>query len=812
MRRTLISFLWCTIAIGGASGQQVLEEKIKLESPVNIGLDEVNRTFVAPAPQLKSAKAKSTFVVDYVNFPEEAKRAFQYAVSIWENNISSPTPINIQVSWKNLDGPIIAQSRPAIFYKNFDGAPLRDVYYPVVLVEKFMGKEKNTAKEPDIICSFNQQKPFYFGTDGRTPTTQYDLVTVALHEIAHGLGISGFIGNKNGIGSIENSTNSPSSYDYYIFNTNKQQIANTSLFKSPSTDLYRQITSDKLNFLSTENVEQPISAIYAPGTWHNGASIYHLKPGACDAENSDLMTPFSYKGEAIHNIGKNTLQILNEIGWEEAFFKMAQLKDFEPTSNELPIETVQLSEAKMNSLQVVFSTDNFNTKDSAALAYNADTQNFEGKLPVASYVGKVLYYFRAEKLDGQSLSYPESAPKNFFSFTIGRDYYPPVLAHNPSKLITNNEIEFTATASDNVAVESVTIEYRINGETQGPFALTSTIDDNYKGKLQLPLPIKNSDVVEYRIIARDNTARKNKKCLPATGLFTLEVFEPFEPVRGYFSDFNSLTSDFTISDFEINTPTGFTNANLHTISPYPESTMETEKYNLIAQLNYPVILDDNGQMSFDEIVLVEPGDECSDFSDKMIRDFVIVEASKNNGTTWHALINAYDSRINSTWEDQFSSTLKSNMSAAVGHENMFWQQTINLTENSEFSAGDTVLFRFRLASDNSVNGWGWAIDNLKIQNVTTANHEMTMSEDLNIYPNPFTNYVYVDCAKLGDQSQVEIRVSDLTGKTVYREINYDVRYNPKVKLDLSTIQPGVYLTSIIDSHLNTVTKRIIKHQ
>lgn len=811
MRRTLISFLWCIVSISGASGQQVFEEKMESGSPVNIALDEVNRTFVAPVPQLKSAKAKSTFTINYVNFPEEAKKAFQYAVSIWEHNISSVIPINIVASWDNLQGNIIAQSRPALFYKNFNEAPLRDVYYPVVLVEKLMGKEKNSNKEPDIICSFNQQKAFYFGTDGNTPSTQYDFVTVALHEIAHGLGISGFISDKNGIGSIENPTNSPSSYDYYIFNTNKQQIANTSLFKSPSRDLHHQITSDKLNFSSAANVDKVISALYAPATWNNGASIYHLKHGTCGPEESNLMTPFSYKGEAIHNIGQNTLQILSEIGWEEVSFKMAKIKDTENTSNELPIETSALSGFEANTLQVVFSINNFNTTDSVDLIYNAKTKKFEGKLRLASYEGEVMYYYRAEKSNGQTLTYPCSAPENLFSFTIGRDYYPPVLAHNPSKVIVNNEIEFTAVASDNVAIGSVKIEYRINGKSQEPFTLTATNDDIYTGKFRIPVPVKSTDVVDYRIIARDNTARKNKKCLPASGLFQLKVFEPFQPVSGYFTDFNSLTNDFTISDFEINAPTGFTNANLHTTNPYPESTMENEKYNLIAQLNYPIILNDGGLMTFDEIVLVEPGEGGSDFSDDSFRDFVIVEASKNNGTTWHALVNAYDSRINSTWENQFSSTLKSNMSAAVGHENMFWQQTIHLTEHPEFSAGDTVLFRFRLASDNSVNGWGWAIDNLKIQNITTANHGMALREDLNVYPNPFTNYVYIDCANLENQSQVEIRVSDVSGKTVYRETNYDIRYNPKLKIDLSAIQPGVYLTSIVDSHFNTVTKRIVKH-
>ncbi len=792
MRGTLISFLWCIVATSSVSGQ-VLDEKFESESPVNIGLDKVNRTFVAPAPQLKSAKAKSTFAVNYVNFPEEAKRAFQYAVSIWEHNISSEVPIYIQASWENLEGNIIAQSRPALFYKNFSKAPLRDVYYPVALVEKLMGKEKNTSKQPDIICSFNKLKSFYFGTDGNTPVTQFDMVSVALHEIAHGLGISGFIIDKNGVGSIENPTNSPSAYDYYIFNTNKQQIANTSLFKSPSVDLHYQITSEELDFLSVVNNDQRISALYAPRTWQSGASIYHLKQGANGPEDSDLMTPYSYKGEAIHNIGRNTLQILSEIGWEDSAFKMAQIKDFEQTSSELPIEVANLSEVKMNSLQLVYSTNNFNTKDSAALIYNADTQKFEGKLSVTPYEGKVMYYFRADQAGGKKLTFPISAPNSLLSFTIARDNYSPVLVHNPSKLIVNNQIEFTAVATDNVAIESVTIEYRINGNTQEPFALTSVNDDNYKGMLQLPVPVKNTDVVEYRIIARDNTARKNKKCLPVTGLYSLKVFEPFQPIRGYFSDFNTEASDFTISDFEINTPAGFTNANLHTLSPYPESTLENEKYNLIAHLNYPVILEENGQMTFDEIVLVEPGEDDSDFSDEKFRDFVIVEASKNNGTNWHALVNGYDSRINSSWEDQFSRTLKSSVSVAAVHENMFWKQTINLTENPEFSAGDTVLFRFRLASDNSINGWGWAIDNLKIQNITTSNDEIAVSENLNVYPNPFTNYVYIDCANMADQSQIEVMINDLTGKTVYRETNYDVHYNPKLKIDL------------------TITKRIVKH-
>lgn len=811
MRRTLISLLWCIAAIGYVSGQQTFEEPIQSESPVNIALDEVKKVFVAPAPQLKSATAKSTITVNYVNFPEAAKAAFQYAASIWEHHISSPVPINIRATWEELQGNIIAQSRPALFYKNFKDAPLPDVYYPVVLTEKFTGKAKNAHNEPDILCSFNLNKSFYFGTDGQTPASQYDFVTVALHEIAHGLGISGFISNENGMGTIKNPSHSPSSYDYYIFNASKQQITNPALFASPSSELHRQITSDQLNFSSIAQVNRPISAIFAPGTWRDGASIYHIKEGNCSTNDSHLMTPYSYKGEAIHNIGDNTLQILAEIGWKDKVFKMTALKDAENSNGGLPVAASSLSGYEISTLQLVFSTNNFSTKDSVALNYNPANQQFEGSIPLSNYQGEVWYYYRAKNPEGQLVTYPSSTLHGGLTFTIGRDYYPPELAHNPSKIIVNNEIEFTAVASDNVAIGSVKIEYRINGKSQKPLTLTPIGNETYTGRFKIPVALKNTDIVDYRIVARDNTARKNKKCLPASGLFSVKVFEPFLPVRSYFSDFDTPANDFTISDFEINRPHGFTNANLHTLAPYPESSLENEKYELAAHLNYPVILEENGQMTFDEIVLVEPGEEGASCTEKTFKDFVVVEASKDHGTTWHALVNAYDSSINPTWESRFSNTLKSSSSAASGHENMFWQQSIDLTGNPEFSAGDTVLFRFRLASDHFINGWGWAIDNLQIQNTATANQEIASSGELEVYPNPFSNFLYIDCTALNDQAQVEIEVSDLTGKTVYRETNYEVRYSPRIKIDLSAMQRGVYLARIVDAQRNSLTKRIVKH-
>ena len=321
MKRTLISIL-CILSIISASGQQNLTEDIaETQTPVNIGLEEVNQVFTPPAvinQNLKSGSVnRGNINVTYVNFPEEAKIAFEYAISIWEQSVYSPVPINVVANWESLSENRIGHGKPSLFYRNFKGTPQANIYYPIALVEKITGKEYNSSTDADITCSFNKSMPWYFGTNGKTPGTQYDFVTAVLHEIGHGLGISGFFITENGVAKYSNSSNSPSVYDYFVFNSNQQRIADQSLFPSPSAELTKQLTSNSLVFnYSTETNETPATSIYAPSTWANGISIYHLKRNNFSKGSSnELMNAHAFKGEAIHNPGENTLLVLSELGW-----------------------------------------------------------------------------------------------------------------------------------------------------------------------------------------------------------------------------------------------------------------------------------------------------------------------------------------------------------------------------------------------------------------------------------------------------------------------------------------------------------------
>ena len=374
---------------------------------------------------------------------------------------------------------------------------------------------------------------------------------------------------------------------------------------------------------------------------------------------------------------------------------------------------------------------------------------------------------------------------------------------------THPVLDMLAIATDNVGIESVSIIYRINGQDQEPVALKLQGGDVYSGQLELPAGLRSNDVVEYRVLAKDNTARANKRYLPTSGYYNVDICETLAPVHGYASNFDSDNNDFEVSDFSINRPYGFSTGNLHTMNPYPESSVENEKFSLIAQLKYPIILEENGMMSFDEVVLVEPGEKGTVYTEELFWDYVIVEGSKDNGKSWLPVTEGYDSGADELWNTQFNGSLKSAVSEATGADNLFLTQRINLTQETSFEAGDTVLFRFRLASDQQVTGWGWAIDNLSIQSVTTDANDILAEDQVSIYPNPFQSSIYVDGVE-GDGSDLDIVVTDLYGKTVFRETRYS-SYDQKIKVDLPNIAPGIYLASITDNNSISINQKIIKN-
>ncbi len=73
--------------------------------------------------------------------------------------------------------------------------------------------------------------------------------------------------------------------------------------------MHQGLTSSWLEF-NTQLVETKLPRLYAPSTWDDGSSIYHLDEFTYAASDTNsLMTPFAGRGEAVHNPGPNTLAI-----------------------------------------------------------------------------------------------------------------------------------------------------------------------------------------------------------------------------------------------------------------------------------------------------------------------------------------------------------------------------------------------------------------------------------------------------------------------------------------------------------------------
>ncbi|MCF6359097.1 MAG: T9SS type A sorting domain-containing protein [Draconibacterium sp.] len=283
------------------------------------------------------------------------------------------------------------------------------------------------------------------------------------------------------------------------------------------------------------------------------------------------------------------------------------------------------------------------------------------------------------------------------------------------------------------------------------------------------------------------------------------------PVSSYLNNFEDGTLDIYSIDFEISNLPGITGKVLHTPQPYPVSDEDGGTRNLVAQLMHPIILNSEAVIKFDEIVLVEPSGLSTKSKESNSGDFVTVEASKNNGLTWYGLIEGYNSDVDVVWNHIFLNSIVNCQSWAEGTQSIFKKRRINLTDGINFFEGDTILVRFRLSSDHTINGWGWAIDNLAIEQSASIDDNL-FSENFNIYPNPCNSTLHIDYSHIYGPDMVNLIITNMSGKIVYKEdqIAYKLNNSNKV-IDLSGLSPGIYMLNITDNSYYSKTKKIIKN-
>jgi hypothetical protein len=167
-----------------------------------------------------------------------------------------------------------------------------------------------------------------------------------------------------------------------------------------------------------------------------------------------------------------------------------------------------------------------------------------------------------------------------------------------------------------------------------------------------------------------------------------------------------------------------------------------------------------------------------------------MEASKDFGKTWFDLVDGYDSRHIPAWDSAYSSNVdEEGNSLFVGTESLMKEHTIFPDNSPDIAVGDTLLFRFRLFSDPFANGWGWVIDDLKI-NQLVDNIIKVKTDTYKVFPNPGNGIINIRSSDIISNKPIRFRVFNTAGSCVmdsYLESSGDAT------IDISGFPTGLYL-------------------
>ncbi len=803
----LITFILCSI-----NAQELIRNKSV--TGVCYAGNKVTSIYIPPPKEFFNrsvSKGGGIINVTYSGFTPDAKKAMEYAVAILESVLPPDLKMTIKASWTKISSSgVLGNSSITAFAGGWGiDAFLPRAYYPVSVAEKISGKSLNEDYEADVELVLNSNISWYYPTDGKTPATKYDLVTVIIHELCHGLGFFDSMDVENNTGSY-GLGNIPVIYDLFVENLDGKRLTDTLLFSQNTEALYRELVGGQLYFdgpLTKKYLAGGRARLYSPSIWDSGSSVSHLDETRTEKENA-LMTPYIDRGEAIHNPGKLTMSILGDLGWINTRILPRELKDTEEHISEIEIGAIIKSDTLFNrdNVGLVYSFDGFKTSDTLIMSALTSENLFTRKINILSYNTKLDYYFYAIDDFQRIYRSPSVAQKKPYSVFIGTDTVKPVITHSKTDYFFEkiDSINLTAKVTDNLGIDTVYIEYKINEGESRFLGLKQRPDNNYLLNLDVkPEHLKGGDILNYRFVAVDKAAGHNTRKLPSDGFYSIRIEALGTTVRSFSTDFSNAASDFFNSGFEITRPVNFSSNGLHSQHPYESPDKDYASLEFSSVLRHPVIFDASGMViSYDEVVLVEPGAEGSIYGFSDFYDYVIIEGSKDFGKNWFSLADGYDSRFLSTWEEAYNSSIEGQNSTYVGDESMMVKHTFYPKISDKISNGDSMLIRFRLYADPYARGWGWAIDDLKINPLVDNVVDQKIS-DVVVYPNPGHGLINISFNETNGNIPCHISIFNVTGQCILREESYS---DPKLLIDISGHKPGIYFIVVRNNSVSRTFK------
>ena len=273
------------------------------------GSDPVTNS--SPRPTPKNLEAQSKFVVKYNNFPDWAKKEIQAAVNVWSANFKSSVVVTVDASWgRSSSWGILGSARPGSFFSAFSGAPDPSLWYSSATANALAGRDLDKAN-PEIIVQVNSAASWNLRGDGAPTASEYDLESVFIHELGHGLG---FLSNDSydpffGLGSLDQ----PTPFDAYLQTSDGRRLAD---LPTPSKELGAALTSSlvwngALGIAANGGIKPKM---YTPSRYESGSSTSHLDENTFSKSGLDsVMTPSLDPGEVFRQPGPLLLAMMEDM-------------------------------------------------------------------------------------------------------------------------------------------------------------------------------------------------------------------------------------------------------------------------------------------------------------------------------------------------------------------------------------------------------------------------------------------------------------------------------------------------------------------
>ena len=131
--------------------------------------------------------------------------------------------------------------------------------------------------------------------------------------------------------------------------------------------------------------------------------------------------------------------------------------------------------------------------------------------------------------------------------------------------------------------------------------------------------------------------------------------------------------------------------------------------------------------------------------------------------------------------------------------------------NGNFSEGDTVVVRFRLFSDPFAVGWGWAIDNLRIQDTQVAVEDFVDNQDFKVFPNPATDqFLNIKSSFKQPVEKVNVQIHNIHGQLLFQQV-YKIQNQSFIEsIPINHLPKGVLLLTVNIDDKEQLSRRIIR--